>query len=157
MTIVGTESEARVERQARPARASRGDRLWWLAVPAALTFIVFFVIPVASLFGLSINKSVAGVIGLSSDFTLDNFVRVFTRATYYRRLNDQPLLSRGFFVGGTLEAGNTWLSRRDINIKDLRYASSVFLGSDTGLGPLYVGIGYAPRGGTALYVFIGRP
>ena len=82
---------------------------------------------------------------------------LFTRATYYRRLNDQPFLSRGFFVGGTLEAGNTWLSRRDINIKDLRYASSVFLGSDTGLGPLYVGIGYAPRGGTALYVFIGRP
>jgi NTE family protein len=33
----------------------------------------------------------------------------------------------------------------------------VFLGSDTGLGPLYVGIGYAPRGGTAFYVFIGRP
>ena len=82
---------------------------------------------------------------------------LFTRATYYRRLNDQPFLSRGFFVGGTLEAGNTWLSRRDINIKDMRYATSVFLGSDTGLGPLYVGIGYAPRGGTALYVFIGRP
>ncbi|MDH0866891.1 patatin-like phospholipase family protein [Mitsuaria sp. GD03876] len=82
---------------------------------------------------------------------------LFTRATYYRRLNDSPLFSRGFFVGGTLEAGNTWLSRRDISVKDMRYASSVFLGSDTGLGPLYVGIGYAPKGGTALYVFIGRP
>ncbi|OWQ47739.1 hypothetical protein CDL60_10080 [Roseateles noduli] len=82
---------------------------------------------------------------------------LFTRATYYRRLNDQPFLSRGFFIGGTLEAGNTWLSHRDISAKDLRYASSVFLGSDTGLGPLYVGIGYAPRGGTAFYVFIGRP
>lgn len=82
---------------------------------------------------------------------------LFTRATYYRRLNDTPFLSRGFFVGGTLEAGNAWASRRDISLKDLRYASSVFLGSDTGLGPLYVGIGYAPRGGTAFYVFIGRP
>ncbi len=82
---------------------------------------------------------------------------LFTRATYYRRLNDSPLFSRGFFIGGTLEAGNTWLSRRDINIKDLRYAGSIFLGSDTGLGPLYVGIGYAPKGGTAFYVFIGRP
>ncbi|MBO9685926.1 MAG: patatin-like phospholipase family protein [Mitsuaria chitosanitabida] len=82
---------------------------------------------------------------------------LFTRATYYRRLNDTPFLSRGFFLGGTLEAGNTWASRRDISLKDLRYASSVFLGSDTGLGPLYVGIGYAPRGGTAFYVFIGRP
>lgn len=82
---------------------------------------------------------------------------LFTRATYYRRLNDNPFLSRGFFVGGTLEAGNTWLSRRDISVKDMRYASSIFLGSDTGLGPLYVGIGYAPKGGTAFYVFIGRP
>lgn len=82
---------------------------------------------------------------------------LFSRATYYRRLNDSPFLSRGFFVGGTLEAGNAWTSRRDMSLKDLRYASSVFLGSDTGLGPLYVGIGYAPRGGTALYVFIGRP
>lgn len=82
---------------------------------------------------------------------------LFTRATYYRRLNDQPFLSRGFFIGGTVEAGNTWLSRRDISVKDMRYASSIFLGSDTGLGPLYVGIGYAPRGGTAFYVFIGRP
>lgn len=82
---------------------------------------------------------------------------LFTRATYYRRLNDSPFLSRGFFVGGTLEAGNTWTSRRDINPKDLRYASSIFLGSDTGLGPLYVGLGYAPKAGTSLYVFIGRP
>jgi len=82
---------------------------------------------------------------------------LFTRATYYRRLNDNPFLSRGFFIGGTLEAGNTWLSRRDVSVKDMRYASSVFLGSDTGLGPLYVGVGYAPRGGTAFYVFIGRP
>ncbi|WAC74784.1 patatin-like phospholipase family protein [Roseateles sp. SL47] len=82
---------------------------------------------------------------------------LFTRATYYRRLNDSPFLSRGFFVGGTLEAGNTWTTRRDINPKDLRYASSIFLGSDTGLGPLYVGLGYAPKAGTSLYVFIGRP
>ncbi|MET0210799.1 MAG: patatin-like phospholipase family protein, partial [Burkholderiaceae bacterium] len=66
---------------------------------------------------------------------------LFTRATYYRRLNDSPFLSRGFFVGGTLEAGNTWVSRRDFSVKDLRYASSIFLGSDTGLGPLYVGLG----------------
>ncbi|UXH79381.1 patatin-like phospholipase family protein [Roseateles amylovorans] len=82
---------------------------------------------------------------------------MFTRATYYRRLNDSPFLSRGFFVGGTLEAGNTWTTRRDMNVKDLRYAGSIFLGSDTGLGPLYVGVGYAPKAGAALYVFIGRP
>ncbi|MCH7343339.1 patatin-like phospholipase family protein [Pelomonas sp. CA6] len=78
------------------------------------------------------------------------------RLTYYRRITDS-LLTRGFFVGGTLEAGNTWASRRDVRLSDMRYGASLFLGTDTGIGPLYVGLGYAPRGSTALYVFIGRP
>nr|WMD00217.1 ABC transporter permease [Aminobacter niigataensis] len=85
MTIVETDSAARTEWRVRSSCAPR-NRLWWLAVPAALTFIVFFVIPVASLLGLSFNKSVAGVIGLSSQLTLDNFVRIFTRATYYEAI-----------------------------------------------------------------------
>jgi len=83
MTIVGTSVDAKVGERQPPSRSPLRPRLWWLAVPAALTFLVFFVIPVASLFGLSFNKSVAGVISYSSTLTLDNFVRIFTRATYY--------------------------------------------------------------------------
>jgi len=60
--------------------------MWWLVLPAAAVFVVFFVIPVASLFGLSFNKSVAGVIAYSSELTFDNFVRIFTRATYYEAI-----------------------------------------------------------------------
>ncbi|WP_425624023.1 ABC transporter permease [Agrobacterium radiobacter] len=52
-------------------------------MPALLFFIVFFVVPTASLFGLAFNKSVAGVITLSSDITFDNFVRIFSRSIYY--------------------------------------------------------------------------
>jgi len=55
-------------------------------LPAAAVFVIFFVIPVASLFGLSLNKSVAGVIAYSSELTFDNFVRIFTRATYYEAI-----------------------------------------------------------------------
>ena len=34
---------------------------------------------------------------------------------------------------------------------------SLFLGADTGIGPLYFGITHAPRGQTGLALFIGRP
>jgi NTE family protein len=81
----------------------------------------------------------------------------FARLTYYKRLREIPVLTRGFFVGGSLEAGNAWDNRHQASLKDLRYAASLFVGTDSGLGPLYLGIGHAPRGSTALYLFIGRP
>ncbi|MCX2863052.1 patatin-like phospholipase family protein [Paucibacter sp. PLA-PC-4] len=82
---------------------------------------------------------------------------VFGRATYYMRLRETPLLTRGFFVGGSLEVGNAWASRHEASLRDLRKAMSVFVGADTGLGPLYLALGHAPRGSTAIYLFIGRP
>lgn len=82
---------------------------------------------------------------------------LFGRATYYMRLRDAPLLTRSFVLGASLEAGNAWNRRQAASLSDLRGASSVFVGADTGLGPLYLGLGHAPRGGTALYLFIGRP
>ena len=82
---------------------------------------------------------------------------LFGRTTYYQRLRDTPVLTRGFFVGGSLEAGNAWARRDQVSLRDLRLAASVFVGADTGIGPLYVALGRAPRGGSAVYLFIGRP
>jgi NTE family protein len=82
---------------------------------------------------------------------------LFGRLTYYKRLNDAPVFTRGFFVGGTLEAGNAWDQRGSVSLSDLRSGMSVFLGADTGLGPMYFGLTYAPRGSAGLYLFIGRP
>ncbi|PZP54184.1 MAG: ABC transporter permease [Agrobacterium fabrum] len=65
---------------------TNGAGFWLLVLPALLFFIVFFVVPTASLFGLAFNKSVAGVITLSSDITFDNFVRIFTRSIYYESI-----------------------------------------------------------------------
>jgi len=39
----------------------------------------------------------------------------------------------------------------------LRSGMSLFLGADTGIGPLYLGLTYAPRGRAGLTLFIGRP
>ena len=82
---------------------------------------------------------------------------LFGRATYYQRLSKTPVLTRGFFVGGSLEAGNAWQRRDQVSLGDLRLAASIFIGADTGIGPLYVALGRAPKGGSALYLFIGRP
>jgi len=82
---------------------------------------------------------------------------LFGRATYYLRMGSAPVLSRGYWIGGSLEAGNAWTARSDASLRDLRYAGSLFIGTDTGLGPLYLAVGRAPKGGSAVYLFIGRP
>ena len=79
------------------------------------------------------------------------------RLGWYRRLSETPALTRGFFVGGTLEAGNTWMQRSDIAPTSLRTGMSLFLGADTGIGPLYFGLTWAPQGRAGLALFIGRP
>ncbi len=82
---------------------------------------------------------------------------VFGRLTYYRRLPWSVGVARALFVGGSLEAGNAWTARRDISIKDMRSGASLFVGADTGIGPLYLSVVSAPRGYTGLYLFLGRP
>ncbi len=82
---------------------------------------------------------------------------LFGRLEGYQRLEYVPLLTRGLFVGGTLEAGNAWTRKRDVSLSDLRTGSSLFVGADTSLGPLYFGVTYAPRGHSGLYLFLGRP
>ncbi len=60
-----------------------------------------------------------------------------------------------FYVGGSLETGNVWQTTKDINLGDLRLSGSLFLGIDSPLGPVYLGVGYADRGNTSVYLLIG--
>jgi NTE family protein len=82
---------------------------------------------------------------------------LFGRLSYYRRLAWSPGVARALFAGGSLEAGNAWQERRDISWQGLRAGSSLFVGADTGLGPLYLSLVHAPKGYTGLYLFLGRP
>ena len=82
---------------------------------------------------------------------------VLARATWYARLKQDVVLTRGFFAGASLEAGNAWVVHRDISMRDLLVGTSVFLGADTGVGPMYLGLTWAPRGSVGLVFFIGRP
>ena len=85
-----------------------------------------------------------------------NDLLLFRLGWYARR--EQPLaLTRGFFFGGTVEAGNIWQQRSAMRLSNLRAGFSVYLGADTGIGPLYLGLTSAPGGSTGLALFIGRP
>ena len=60
-----------------------GNRVFWLVLPAFVFFLIFFVIPTVSLFLISLDKSVAGVVDIQWDFTLKNYIRFFNRSLYY--------------------------------------------------------------------------
>jgi NTE family protein len=94
--------------------------------------------------------------GLRND-QLSGNAMLLLRASYYRRLTDHPVFTRGWFVGASLEAGNTWQEANALSLSGLRWAGSVFIGADTGLGPMYLALGSALQGNTSLYLFIGRP
>ena len=81
----------------------------------------------------------------------------FGRLTYYRRLPWDIGVARALFVGGSIEAGNAWLDRREVSFSKLLAGGSLFVGADTGIGPLYLSIVSAPKGFTGLYLFLGRP
>lgn len=82
---------------------------------------------------------------------------LFGRANWYMRLAEPPVFARGFFIGATLEAGNAWSNRRRMSLGDLRTGGSLYLGADTGIGPMYLGLTWAPQGEAGLALMIGRP
>jgi NTE family protein len=76
----------------------------------------------------------------------------------YYRVGELPrALGRSIYAGVSLEAGNVWKRRSDMAFGDLRKATSLFLGLDTIIGPLYFGWGHTFGGDSALYLFLGRP
>ncbi len=58
-------------------------------------------------------------------------------------------------VGTSLEYGNVWENRSDIDFGDGLLAGSLFLGADTGIGPVYLGYGMAEGGNSSFYLYVG--
>lgn len=81
------------------------------------------------------------------------------RLVYYRRIGDTTggILDTPVYFGISAEAGNAWQSRSDISVDSLLFNGSVFTGIDTFIGPVYLAAGFAERGNTNVYLFIGQP
>jgi NTE family protein len=64
------------------------------------------------------------------------------RAVLYRRVGDTTrIFAMPMFVGGSLEAGNVWQRRDDIDFGSMVVGGSLFVGFSTPLGPLFLGYG----------------
>lgn len=79
------------------------------------------------------------------------------RLLYYRRVGETAggLFDVPIYVGASVEAGNTWQSRNDIEFGNALVHGSVFGGMKTFFGPLYVAIGFGEDGDANYYLSIG--
>jgi NTE family protein len=59
------------------------------------------------------------------------------------------------YLGTSLEYGNAWETRSEVDIDNGIFAGSVFLGANTGIGPLYLGYGLAEGGTDSFYLYVG--
>jgi NTE family protein len=80
------------------------------------------------------------------------------RLIFYRKIGGggEGLLNLPVYAGASLEAGNTWQSRKDVSFSSARKNASAFLGMDTFLGPAWLAVGYDSRGRHAFYLSLGR-
>lgn len=79
------------------------------------------------------------------------------RAVAYRRMGGslRQIFGVPLYLGASVEAGNAWDDRSDIDFGNLIYSGSVFGGVDTALGPLFLGFGHASDGANAWYLTFG--
>ena len=100
---------------------------------------------------LSLSGTPVGAITGSQAVMLSNLV-------YYRIGEFLPrTIGRNLYAGFSLEAGNAWVRKSDIDYGEVKKAASVFLGLDSILGPIYLGYGHTFGGKSAVYLFLGRP
>lgn len=80
----------------------------------------------------------------------------FGRVMYYHRIMKGTLLD-GAYGGFSLEAGKVGNPLIATNSDELLKSGSIFVGSDTPLGPAYLGYGRAADGNSAFYFYLGKP
>lgn len=79
------------------------------------------------------------------------------RIIYFYRFGKVPFTwNDSLYLGGSVEAGNVWISSEDVKLNDLLWSGSLLIGADTPLGPLYFSYGFADETEGVFYVYLGR-
>jgi NTE family protein len=80
------------------------------------------------------------------------------RGVVYRRVSrgGTGIFEFPAYVGVSVEAGNVWPTRDDVDLGDLQMAGSLFFGAESPFGPLYLAAGLAEQGQRAFYLILGR-
>ena len=80
------------------------------------------------------------------------------RAVVYRRVSrgGTGLFEYPAYLGFSVEAGNVWQTRDDVDASDLELGGSLFLGADSPFGPIYLAAGLSEHGEQAFYLLLGK-
>lgn len=80
------------------------------------------------------------------------------RMVYYRRTGETApdIFDAPVYVGVSLEAGNVWQLRSEVQRGSLLYNGSLFAGVDTFFGALFIGAGLSEGGDSNFYLLLGR-
>jgi NTE family protein len=80
------------------------------------------------------------------------------RAVVYRRVSrgGTGLFEYPAYMGFSIETGNVWQTRDDVDASDLELGGSIFLGADSPFGPIYLAAGLGESGEQAFYLLLGK-
>jgi NTE family protein len=80
------------------------------------------------------------------------------RAVAFRRVSrgGTGLFEFPAYLGLSVEAGNAWQTRDEVDLDRLQIGGSFFFGAESPLGPVYLAAGFAEHGERALYLLLGR-
>ena len=107
--------------------------------------------PVQNLFQLG---GLFNLSGLQTD-ELSGQEFVLGQLIYYRNFGARPgSFGVPVYLGASLEAGNVYQDRDDIDFDGLIIAGSLFVGLDTILGPVYLALGFTEGGNDSAYLFL---
>ena len=83
----------------------------------------------------------------------------FVMAQYQRRLSDNSVLPINLpvYAGFSIEGGQLWTDRSDVDFGDLVGAGSIYLGIDSPVGPLFLAYGHSEQDLSAIYLSLGWP
>ncbi len=105
-------------------------------------------------------QDLGGLFNLSGyqRYQLSGRYKLFGGLIYSYRLldNDFGAFKSPLYIGGSFERGNIWESSGAIELGNMLNAGSLFVGSDTFLGPVYLAYGQAQGGMDCFYLFFGN-
>lgn len=80
-------------------------------------------------------------------------------AQYQRRLSSRSILPTDMpvYAGFSVEGGQLWSKRSDVDFDDMMLAGSIYLAIDSPLGPLYLAYGRTEQSQQAIYLSLGWP
>ena len=104
-------------------------------------------------------QDLGGLFNLSGyqRYQLSGRYKLFGALIYSYRLLDNNFgaFKSPVYLGFSLERGNIWADKSAINWQDMQNAASIYVGSDTFLGPVYLAYGQADSGDSSAYLLFG--